>query len=355
MKRSAGGIVRKGLLEPAVGFLVAVAFWPGIYGSATSPRWAIAAISLWFLDWYVLPFIAVCFAALEFDAACHWAIVSAAFFWGLNGSARQQVRRLHDHGLAVVAGYAIGIACSGALAFCQKTLGYEGIYQIAAPAGLFLNKNLMGEAACLALIAALCMRKWSLALLALPALILSTSRASMLAVMVGLIVMTHGLLRYLLLSALLLLGLSAYSAGLLDSTTLVQRLYMWQQAIEQLTWLGNGSYHLVAPTWTETHLHNDWLQAAFELGLVGIAPLAVILAAGTSETYRPFISALFVIGCFGFPLQAPTTAWLGAFIVGTALRDVLAQRGVLLPARLDNAQSRRSVRRTADLSFPILR
>jgi O-antigen ligase len=218
---------------------------------------------------------------------------------------------------------------------------------------LFLNKNLLGEAAALGFIAAIGYRQWPAALLTIPALLLSTSRASMLAVTVGLILMTRSWLRYSLLASLVAALYVLYSAGLFDSASLVQRLYMWQQAFDQLKWFGNGSYELIAPTWRETHLHNDWLQLVFELGIFGLIPLAVLYDAGKANA--PFVIALLVIGFFGFPLQAPATAWFGAFVVGAAVRSSIAQRRILLQASVAPSLHRRYDHREPDISFPVLR
>jgi uncharacterized membrane protein YqaE (UPF0057 family) len=44
-------------------------------------------------------------------------------------------------------------------------LGFDGVPQLAPPAGLFLNKNYMGEPAALLLLALLALRAWIPALL----------------------------------------------------------------------------------------------------------------------------------------------------------------------------------------------
>lgn len=312
------------MLAPVVAFLVSVAFWPGLAGAATSPRWAIAAVSLWAMDWRCLPFVAVCFAVLDFDAAVHWAIVSAAFCWGLR---HEQISR------GVIAASCIGVAVSGGIG-CLQLRGWTGIDQIAVPGGLFLNKNILGETAALAFIAAIGARLWPAALLTIPALVLSTSRASWLAVAVGLILGTHGLLRYSLLAAALATGLLLYWAGHSDSASLVQRLFMWGGAASDLRWFGNGSYEAIYPMFREPHLHNDWLQLVYELGIIGLVPVAVVLAAATRSEAVPFVAALVVIGSFGFPLQMPAAAWFAAFVIGHHLRGLSDDRRILLRPRV---------------------
>jgi hypothetical protein len=279
------------------------------------------------MDWYVLPFVAVCFIKLGFDAAIHWSIVCAAFCWGLNVSSNTIKRTIQA--------IAIGVGISGAIAICQTAFGFHGIYQIAIPGGLFLNKNLMGEAACLAFIAAVTHRLWLSALITTLPLVLSGCRAAYLGAFVGVLFWLAWPLRAVLLAAGAAVVFAAYATGHgLDLPSLAQRIYMWQDAAASLRWFGDGSYELLFPTFREPHLHNDWLQLVYELGIAGLIPLAAVLAAATRQQAALFVAALFIIACFGFPLQMPATAWFAAFVIGHHLRNVPVERGTLLRARL---------------------
>jgi hypothetical protein len=312
---------------PATAFLISVAFWPGISGAATSPRWAIAAVSLGYLDWRLLPFVAFCFFAVDFDSAVHWAIVCAAFCWGLNEGqgTGSNIRK-------VCAATCGGIAISGVIAAFQ-CYGFEGIPQLAIPGGLFLNKNFMGEAACLALIASLQYRLWLPALICVPALILSTSRASWIGAILSIcfILPWRWAAGLLFLAAIMLCA--GYLAGVETSpATLLQRLSLWHDAIQNFHWLGSGAYDYSTIQYREPNLHNDWLQLIYEFGIVGLIPLIVVFMAGGNGL--PFAVALLVIGSFGFPLQMPATAWFAAFMLGHFVgRGHDAGRSVIRPWR----------------------
>jgi hypothetical protein len=284
------------------------------------------------MEWYCLPFVAVCFFVLDFDPACHWAILSAALCWGFKAG-EDQFRR-------AVVGFTLGIAVNSALAIAQ-VYGFDWVVQIAAPGGLFLNKNVMGEAACLAFIAALQFRLWPFALLCAPAILLSGSRAAWLGTLLGLLPLLSWRQRMALLSFSLLVALLLWHLGIdVSAASLMQRIGLWKDAIAHLTWLGNGSYDYSTVLHREPNLHNDWLQFIYELGIVGLIPIAlVVYAAGTATA---FVAALVAVASFGFPLHDPASAWLAVFVVGYALRRRYAESRSSLCAWHGAAQLRRS-------------
>ena len=116
-----------------------------------------------------------------------------------------------------------------------------------------------------------------------------------------------------------MIGLSLWWLGFGNISSLIQRLDLWHDAILNLHWLGNGSYDYSTVQWREPNLHNDWLQLIYELGIVGLVPIAVLFRSHAV----PFIVSLVVVGSFGFPLHVPATAWFAAFIVGISM----GQRG----------------------------
>lgn len=322
--------VLRGLLEPTFAFLIAIAFWPGIAGAATSPRWAIASLSLWFMEWYCLPFVAVCFLVLDFDAACHWAILSTALCWGFKAE-EGQFRR-------AIIGFALGIGINSAVAIAQAS-GFNGIEQLVSPGGLFLNKNVMGEAACLAFIAALQFRLWPFALLCVPAALLSDCRAAWLGTLLGLLLLASWRQRIALLSVSLFGALLLWHLNIdVSTSSLMQRFGLWKDAVAHLTWFGNGSYDYSTLIHREPNLHNDWLQFIYELGIVGLIPIAlVVYAAGTATA---FVAALVAVASFGFPLHDPASAWLAVFVVGYALRLQHDESRNSVRARHDTTQLR---------------
>lgn len=299
------------LYAPCIAFLVSIAFWPGISGAATSPRWAIAAVSLGYLDWKLLPFVAFCFFAVDFDSAVHWAIVCAAFCCGLNEGqgTRSNIRK-------VCAATCGGVGISGVIAIFQY-FGWQSISQVASPGGLFLNKNFMGEAACLALIASLQYRLWLPGLICVPALILSTSRASWIATILSLLFLLPWRWGCVLLSTAVILLFIGWQTGvnLSSFSSMDQRLWLWNDALHNLHWFGSGAYDFSTIQYREPNLHNDFLQLVYEFGVISIIPLGVLLFS-ISERSMAFVVAITVIASFGFPLQMPATAWFAAFMLG---------------------------------------
>ena len=291
-------------LAPLEAFAISVAFAPGWAGAATSPRWAFATISCYFVRWPCLPFIAYCFWKLGINLGAHWAIICGAFCWGLNSS-EINTRR-------VVAWFAAGVGVSSFVAIIQYYGGWAGVEQLNVPAGLFLNKNMLGEAAALAIVASLAARLFWPALICAPALLLSTSRTAWLAVTAVLVLQLSWRWRLLSLAALCL-GLFYFH----DTASLAQRFELWRAAVHDFSWLGNGPYDFSTVINREPNLHNDFLQRIYELGFVGLVPiLAFCLAAQGAPTFG---LAFGIIAMFGFPVAVPASAWFGAFVLGHGL------------------------------------
>lgn len=317
-------------------FLIAVAFWPGIAGAATVPRWALAALSLYFLSPWCLPFVAWCFWKLDFDQAMHWTILCGALSWGardgndafwrLDVGAGSPLRR--D---AIIQAFCLGIAVSSVLAIMQS-LGYVGVPQIVAPSGLFLNKNTMGEAAAVAFAASLLARRperwswlsaaryWWPALMTLPAIVLSGARAAQIASFTAFWLWLPW--RWRLLAGGLALVLLPFVWPTMFGphlNSLAQRMVLWNDALTALSPWGLGDYDFSTVQHREPYLHNDWLQFVYELGVVGAAPVLVIVAV-TVRGGAVFSVPVVVIASFGFPLHMPATGWLIAYLCGAYLR-----------------------------------
>ncbi len=328
---------------PVLSFLVTVAFWGPFQGAATSPRWAVAALTLYWLHWACLPFLAFCFWRLDFDQAVHWSIVCAALSLG----AKLETRTYQK----VVWAFCGGIAVSSVLAIAQ-TQGWQGIPQAAAPAGLFVNKNVMADAAVLAFVAGCAVASqrlvcetgqnrrwgnlvwWSFPLMTLPAIALSGGRAAQLGALCGMFFLLPvrarlwlGLFTALIMwqfwSELLLPHLSSFN----------QRVSLWNDAVQHLTWLGNGSYDFSTAQHREPNLHNDWLQAVYELGVVGVVVPALFIVAGRNDAALPVVVVLAVIGSFSFPLHVPASGWFAAVVVGFALRRRAIDGRTVVPTR----------------------
>lgn len=307
-------------LPAPLAFLISVAFVPGIANSATSPRWVLAALSSYFLSLPALLFAAyvLYFLTSSPDAAFKWAIVAAAFCWG---------QRTDDETAGKVAeAFAAGILVSGVVAAAQW-LGYDVVSRLPGhAAGLFVNKNYLGEAACAAFV--LGMRFSIAAMLAsLPALVLSGSRASWLAALIAFGINAEWRRTWGWLAAAATL---AWSAGWLgDGLSMMQRFELWRDAAPVV--LAGLPFGAGAP-WEP--LHNEFLQAFSELGVAASVPLvAFYLAASRDLAFGVSVAVLLSLG---FALHLPATAWLIAFMCGHLVGNLRHDgRDRVCPARLE--------------------
>jgi O-antigen ligase len=259
----------------------------------------------------------------------------------------------------VYRGLGMGLWVSSAICIAQA-LGYQPVVTVGGgnPPGLFVNPNILGEISAVVLVALLFSQAWVIAIGVVPSLLLSQSRASFLAVAVcGAVwlcmTLWHrwgrgwqskltflGLFVFLAASTLalpFLIGLTKWQSG-----SLTQRIEIWLDAINGLTWLGNGlgSFYSTYPahathldiTWIQpVHAHNDFLEVLFELGLPGLVLLLAFLAAifwKSQQRERYILAAICVCALFGFPLHSPATAFTFGIVAGCAVRgwDVVRDR-----------------------------
>lgn len=189
-------------------------------------------------------------------------------------------------------------------------------------------------------------RLWWVAVIVSPSILLTNSRGVLLASAVGVWLSVSRSLQWLLAFSSLLLVIGWWWLGwpLGDLESVRQRFMLWQDALSQLSLWGNGSYDFSNVVNREQHLHNDWLQLIYELGIVGLAPLVLFYLAAERGAV-PFIFALLVLGSFSFPLHSPASAWMAAFGVGYHLCRRADDRRVVLRQRLERPQLRRSENR----------
>lgn len=310
------------MIAALVAFLMPLAFVPYWAGAANSPRWALASVSLYFTPWLALPFLAFCAYRLGLDNFAHWAILCGALGWGI---------RTHDPRSAVFC-FCAGIGFNSALAIGQW-FGYSGVPALNSPAGLFVNKNTLGEAALLgAAAAAVLLPKKSAivaALICSPAIILTQSRAVWIAALAGLLCLCSLRWRLALVCCCLAGLLGVYLAGFqFDVDTLGQRIMLWRWAVERFTWLGAGDFDWSTVAHREPNAHNDFLQMVYQFGIMALVPLGVLGFAASASRAAPFFAAAAVIATFAFPLENPASAWFIAFISGHFLVAAFAEGGV---------------------------
>ncbi len=286
-----------------VALLLPVAYVPGIEGAATSPRWALAALSAYFLSLPALLFAAWPLYFLDSpDAAYKWAIVAAAYCWGT---------RTDDEAAGKVArAFALGIGAEGCLAAAQWLgFGLDSIPTLNGGfAGTFANKNYLGEAACASFVVGMRFSA-AAALASVPALVLSGCRSAWLAALVAFGVNAGWRWTWLWLVAAAFVVWRADSDLLGGGSSMALRFELWRDAAPVVVrGLPFGAGAPLEP------LHNEFLQVWSELGVVAAAPLALFYLAACRDA--AFGAGVAVLLSFGFALHLPATAWLVAFVCG---------------------------------------
>jgi len=329
-------------LTAAFGFLLTVLLIPGLAGGGTTPRWALAAVAIplliparrvEFTSAHLFGLLFLVYAAVSvawshpydgLDALVKLAIIAGAF---VLGSKLEDIRPL-------IIGCGLGIWVSSLV----MLTGFE-VPHATPNAGLFVNSNSMGEIAAVVLVAALFHRIWWLVPGILPAFLMAQCRGAFVAV-AGAFVLW--LLRKSKVAALALVGLALAALWVMASSrTAGIRLDMWKDVLPNLTLAGHGLgsffsqypfYASMDTTWLRPeHLHNDWLEYVFELGIG-----SVFLFAFVWLTRNILLAVIAIEACFGFPLHVAATAVLFGVIAGhdvrhrLGLRDDLAAWGISL-------------------------
>lgn len=345
------------------GLAVTLAYWPGISGAATTPRWCVIAIvvpALLFMGSGAIRLTAahavgallvawLCVTAL-FDPlngaelAVQLLLLAAAFVFG---SSLGDLRPL-------IAGAAIGIAVSSVVVIAQW-LGWDVLPVYAGRgAGLFYNGRQLAEVAAIVFAGALALRMWWALPGLVPALILPLDRTAWLAV--AAVLMLWAWRKSYVVASCMLLAIAAGGAALtamagLRVVGINERLALWRDTLSGLDWLGHGlgSFADVFPRYAQhfdlaisrpDHPHNEFLWLAFDGGTVAVvlcAALCVCLLLRASDAgCRLVLVALGVECLFAMPLHDPATAVLAVMCCGhlaRARRDVrvtdIAGRGPL--------------------------
>lgn len=349
------------------GFALMVAYWPGIAGAPTTGRWDIAALLA----------IALFFAPKVRFTAAHvvglmlvgWLLLSLLWndggqdglFDGIDAAAELMIActafavgsTLEDLG-PLFTGAALGIAVNSAFALAQFAGLPTGVETGGFYSGLFYNAGRLGAAAALVTVAIVGLRKWLLLSLLLPALILTGSRAAWLAAICGLVAI--GMQARSRQSKWLVWGvaMAAVIAALLvahHGSGGFERLAIWNESIQQLTWLGHGlgsfredflklnqTFDFAKWGGRPEHPHNEWLWFAYEGGCVGFS-LALIFAcsiwrASEGLWERGVLVGLAVLSLFAMPFHDPVTVVLGALCAGSVAGRGADQRYAAYDRRL---------------------
>lgn len=374
------------------GAILTALYIPGIPGCALQSRWDYLAIALplMMLVGKSEPFR---LTALHLLGALFvlWSAISLAWTSNLMDGAGELIEliilamaflygaRLENLD-PIIKGMAIGLIPSAIVAVIQCFWLPDVVFRTSnTMSGLFVNGNTLGMVAALVLVGLFAgVVKWrhaglkphalsgstpdarTIVLCVAPAvcLLLSQSRSALVAL--SLVVVAPALVRrkrWLTVGIALVAG-AAGAIWMVRSgwhmSTVTERIGTWRDVLPALTWRGHGlgslwtDYAFLNTTYdtAETrpeHLHNDWLEIVFELGLPGSLLCAgLVIAACRSRgdsTARSILAALAIGACAFFPLHLPVTGFLAALCLGHIsrsghdLRYMLARRRVRLLAR----------------------
>jgi hypothetical protein len=367
-----------GLVSSLFGFALMAAYWPGISGVATTPRWIVGALlSVWLFfapkvrftpaHWTSLVLIGWLLLSLIWsegrldgiDCAFKLAVIASAF---AIGSTLTDLRPL-------VIGASFGIFLSSMVVLMQWT-GWNGIETLdGGYGGLFFNPGRLAGAASLVLVGVVACRLWVLVPVLLPSLLLTNSRAAWIAVVAGILVLTIKPVMWRkvpAVQALLALPLVFAIVGALivvllrgfDGST-GEHFNLWRDTIAGLTVYGHGlgSFWESFPTHAHyfdlansrpDHPHNEWLDLAWSGGAGGLALgvlFSVFVWRSSGHAMRAVLAALGVLSLFASPFHDPATVLMGSccagFLVGRGadVRNLVIAGGSPLRERLAAADA----------------
>ena len=316
-------------------FVVSVAYWPGILGQTTTPRWVALAIGLALVSRLdprkVEPKI-LCLLSLGLA----WAAVGLAwtpdrlagmlqlFYFGTFGLAFIAAAGEADFD-GIMTGFALGIGVSSTLAIPQ-VFGWSPVVEFNVPAGLFFNREILAELAAPVAVWAV-LRRSPLAVLPLLPLALCQSRVGVLSAALGLLYAWKARTRTKVLALSILAVAASASILWLGPGKLYsgeERMAIWRAAAAGMTLFGRGIgwFQHAHPLYDTAH--SDGLQAFAEFGVGALfwlaIPALIFWRKRGSDVERAVLAAACVEAAVSFPLHTPTTGFLGAVVAGFLAR-----------------------------------
>ena len=219
----------------------------------------------------------------------------------------------------LIRGLAVGLSISSAIAVAQA-LGWSDLARWNLPAGLLYNSAVHAAAIALVIVALCAARDFRYIPGLLPGLYLAHSRGGYAMLAVAFIGRLLGWQ-----AAIFTIALGAAVTITWVSPSDAERMMLWTVAWRDLGWSGHGVGSFAAVVFTAPdglhypgHVHDDYLQLAFELGVLAIPVYALyaLALARTAHPYWPCFLAFATAGLFFFPLYVPIPAFIGAVIAG---------------------------------------
>ena len=353
-------MVQSSVIQALFGFALAAMFWPGLAGAAEPSRWCFLAVAVPALLFFTT--IRMTRAHWLLLGLCAWSALGLLWAPVLDDALYGCFSLALCAGVFAIAveveepiwfyrGLGAGLAISSGVAVLQR-FGLEPViaqFPGSGPNGLFVNPSILGESMVVGFVVLLAYREWWLAAAVLPGLLMSQQRSSLIALACCVTAMLWFKKRWLapvmfllLLAAALAPKTMVQTEGLIAAKNLMfeslaQRVDIWRDTISGLTIFGHGIGNFYAafpyyaarvaaeggPSWViATHAHNDILEIAFELGVIGLV-LTLALAwciwrqAQAPERYG--LAAVAITGLAGFPLHMPFTAAVAAYLAGVAV------------------------------------
>ncbi len=349
--------IQRPSLSFLLGFLVAVAYIPGVIGAAISTNWLLLM--------FVMPLL-ICFCKIEIKFAhvigllfLIYAALSLAWTQNFNigffiwlqvvvlglvfcfGSCLDDVRPIFK-------GLALGLGVSSVVGIAQW-YGWTKVYSVSnSVAGLFVNQNVLCEFSAIMLLSLIVLKLWWWIPITIPGVILVHSRAALLALICGMIIWLWGkskLAVYYLVLGSLFVGFLYYINYDFNISSIDERFALWKDTIRGFVIFGQGigSYEILYPAFAVNvdtvlarpkYAHNDFLQYVFEFG-IGTALLIPfvwsILKIKRDE--RIILYGIGIISLFSFPFHLPVSAFIGCLVAGYVTRFDAANERIGINSR----------------------
>ena len=321
-------------------FLLPIAYIPGVTGAALSTGWAVMSISLpWMRGEPKIPPLVYALASpFLLYVLCLWAAsdnkitaVSAVWYLALIGGSFYVGSMLTDL-RSVARGLAFGFGISSLLALAQ-TFGLSTFLEWipCRPSGLMFNPVILGEGCAITILLLLSYRFYWLALVLVPGLVLSQSRAALLALVVGLTLTYCRPQRSSLWAAPIWLACPlTYTALVAHDTSDDFRWLVWRVLWHFTSFWGHGpgsldsviikfNGHYYAPSYA----HNEFLDLTYQYGIGALPAMVLLLLPATAAHRRewPAFMAFLICCLFSFPLHCPPLAFAGAVVAGCLCHD----------------------------------
>ncbi len=342
-------------------------FWPGMAGAAGASRWALLAVAVPSVLFIVKP--VTTWLHVVGIALLAWAAISLAwttvFYDGLAAVIELTIIAgsfLIGQGTAklrpLFAGMGLGLWVSSLVVILQYA-GFDPVvtqFAGSSPSGLFVNPNILAEIAAPVFVGLMLTGQRLIAVGVAPSLMLTECRSAVLALGAVALVWLWQRWRWQTVLFVPCMAVAVYVAApgkWLGGTSFSERVAIWGDTVSGLTSAGHGigSFYSAFPASASridivhaqpSHAHNDFLELAFELGIVGVVlfgAFAAMVAARGDEVAKMVFLAIAVESMFGFPLHSPATAFLFGAVAGHAsrswrgLRLADVHRGLALYAR----------------------